>query len=320
MKKFLFNVAAFFLIICLLTTGINFAYTKLDTSDDDYTRKFSDVPQEIEICNLGSSHGLFGFNYAELEDEYTCFNFALVSQYPSYDLRLLEAYADNLGDGCVVIIQNSYFSLIGIGEEEYGDFESKNKRYYKILPDEYVKEYDRKTDFLVSVMPSLNARADLIRAAAGKLRFDNHPNMDRTADMLDIEESAQSAYESHFIINKVDQNGEIIINQSEIDAVYDIIEMCRDNGWKPVLVTTPCLGEYMDRVYENEPEFMEWYKETMNKIAGDIDTAYFDYALDERFSDRYDLFVDADHMNREGAKLFTSILYDEVIEDMLEEN
>ena len=130
MKKFVIKVAAFLLILCALSVGINAVYMKLDTSDDDYTRKFKDVPDNIKVCNVGSSHGLFGFNYDELE-EYNCFNFSLVSQYPSYDLRLLEAYRDHLADDCIVFIQSSYFCIIGIGEAEYSDFESKNKRYYK---------------------------------------------------------------------------------------------------------------------------------------------------------------------------------------------
>lgn len=40
---------------------------------------------------------------------------------------------------------------------------------------------------------------------------------------------------------------------------------------------------------------------------------YCDYAFDERFMNNYKWFMNADHLNKEGARQFVNILMDEVV-------
>lgn len=45
----------------------------------------------------------------------------------------------------------------------------------------------------------------------------------------------------------------------------------------------------------------------------DVPQGFYDYAFDERFSNSYNLFFNSDHLNKEGARLFTNILMDETV-------
>ena len=69
MKKFLIKVLVYIFCVGLLITAINEWY-KSNGTDSDNTRKFQSVPENIQICNLGSSHGLYGFCYEDFE---TCY-------------------------------------------------------------------------------------------------------------------------------------------------------------------------------------------------------------------------------------------------------
>ncbi len=130
MKKFLAKVAIFFAIVISIVLVINQIYISLDKNDSDGTKKFNNVSNNIQICNFGSSHGVYSFDYEDVDDEYVCFNFALSSQRLSYDYRIFDNYKDNIAEGAVVIIPVSYFALFGEPEEEEENFESRNVRYY----------------------------------------------------------------------------------------------------------------------------------------------------------------------------------------------
>jgi hypothetical protein len=316
MKKFIIKVVAYVLTLSLITIVINKIYVKLDHSNDDYTKKFMTIPNDIEVCNFGSSHGLYGYNYEDIEDDYVCFNFALVSQTLSYDYRLMQYYQDNLKKGCIVFINVSYFSLLGNDEVNNSDFESKNKRYYKILSKKYIKQYDVTTDFYVDKMPALEAGVNIINDVLGKLEDNTYSDWDQTADTIDLEADAEAANLRHFVTNKLDDNGNFVINQEEISALYDMIEMCYEKEWIPIIITTPFLLEYSSKAYERSPEVMNWLSEIMDTVVENTGARYFDYSLDSRFSNRYDWFMNGDHMNREGAREFVDILNNEIIKNI----
>lgn len=313
MKKFIFKLSLYALLILALTVCINALYIRLDQSDSDSTSKFKSIPENIEICNLGSSHGLYGYDYQDIADNYTCFNFALVSQTLSYDYRLLDYYQDNLKKGCVVIINISYFSFLGSAEEKNADFESKNKRYYKILDKSHIKQYSAQTDFYKDY-PALNDGVELIRAFTGRLMVDQHPEWNQTADDIDLQKDVEAANERHLGTNQIDDEGNVIINQEEIDALYLIIQMCKENEWIPILVTTPFLSEYSSFAWTNHTDALNTVYEIIDEVQKNTGIAYYDYSLDERINSRHDLFMNGDHLNKDGARKYTNILFDEVIE------
>ena len=183
MKRFCYKIIGFFLIIGAISSFINYVYIRRDHSDPQNIRKFRNIPSSIMVCNFGSSHGLYGFNYSDIK-EIKCFNFALSSQVLSYDQRIFNYYKDNIADGAVVFIPVSYFSLYGNPEITNDDFQNKNKRYYQILPSQMIKEYEIKTDIYVK-FPSLTAGVNLVHMLIFGLYDTNDNTWTRLASDID---------------------------------------------------------------------------------------------------------------------------------------
>lgn len=314
MKKFITKLLIYIFILLGFVLVINLAYIKLDRSDDDGTKKFQNIPTDITICNFGSSHGQFGYNYEDIDNDYTCFNFALVSQTLSYDCRLLKNYQDSISEEAVVFITVSYFSFFGINEAETENFEVKNKRYYKILPASLVKDYNLCTG-ISEMFPSVYAdREKLAVVLLGGNQGDSDESWERTAEDIDVVRDANAAYLRHLVANKQDEKGRLIYNEEEISALYEMIAICREKGATPILVTTPFLSEYTDRVQEGTPEFLGEFYGLLNQVIADTNVEYYDYSMDERFQNEYSLFMNSDHLNKEGARIFTNLLIDDVLE------
>lgn len=325
MKRFGCIIAGYILIVGLLVCMINAVYmNNLGTGMIDDRTRYREMPDNIKICNLGSSHGYYGFDY-ESFSEYESFNFAFISQYPSYDYRLLKHYRQHLAAGGFVFVPVSYFALYGLPEEEAEDFESKNKRYYTILPPWMIKEYDLKTDLYVGRFASLSAGEELIPVLLGDVPSESAEYKEEllriekmTADEIDVKEDAQKAYLRHVVTDRVDEQGRMIHNEEEIQALYDIITLCKNQGVTPILLTTPLLREYSDALDAGSPDFLADFKGIVEQIVSDTGVEYYDYSRDARFCDDYSVFMNADHLNRKGAKKFTRILLKEVVVDRLQ--
>ena len=187
MKRFLIKLTVLVLIMVLIFTGYDAAYRRIcdidPSKNDEY--KFRNVPNGIQICNFGSSHGKDDFNYAAWQDEYTSFNFALVMQTASYDYRILQQYIGHLAKDAVVFIPISYFTF-GWDEESKDDFRSKNERYYSFLEPEYIKDYDVITAIGIKhFLPLLDDPTSVIRKIRNSLNNTETLDQPDTADEMD---------------------------------------------------------------------------------------------------------------------------------------
>ncbi|MGN0505298.1 MAG: hypothetical protein ACI4FZ_01980 [Lachnospiraceae bacterium] len=311
MKKFAKKLFVFVIIIAIVIMSVNFVYVKQYQRDSDYRNKFASIPDTLQICDFGSSHALYGYNYEDISDNYSCFNFGMVSQFLSYDYRLFQYYGEHIDDGTVVFITVSYSSLFGNKETSYDSFASKNKRYYSILPKSLIKEYDFVTDMLINYVPALGVDTGvLIKTLLGR---SNDVVWQRVATDIDVGKNAEDAFYGHIVNGKYDEEGNRIKNQEEIDALYALVKGCQEKGAIPVLITTPYLQEYTDEVKENAGDFYNEFYSIIDQVVEDTGVEYYDYAFDERFSNNYSWFMDSDHLNKEGARNFVDILMREIV-------
>ncbi len=320
MKKFLLTITAYIALLVSIIIVVNTVYINLPTAKiyEWGVEKFNTVPQNIQVCNLGSSHGEYGFDYSDLE--YTGFNFGLSSQTLSYDYRVLMHYGKQLEKGCVVFIPVSYFSFYGIPETQMENFESKNMRYYMFLPKELIKEYNTSMmmkSYLKKWVPSLTAHTGLIKAvilAVSSRGVETSPDIQVATD-IDLEKEVFKTVQRHILENRYNSDGNHIIIQEELKAFYKIVDLCKENGWRPIAITTPFLTEYVNEVERVKPEFLDEFYLLLNDILKDAQVEYYDYSRDERFCSNYDLFFDDDHLNENGAKKFTEILINQILEN-----
>lgn len=310
------KVAVFFALLVLALNLLNKLYLTKNVCDNEGIVKFEDIKPEIIISNTGNSHGLYGFNYEELGKEYNCFNFALTSQKLSYDYNLVCNYEDYLANDGIMFITVSFFSIYGEDEEEQEIFESTNRRYYRILPPRLIKEYNWKEDVKHHVFPVINDEEVLKTFVEGKQTGEVYQKFwyQNAAETGDLEDNAQKAYERHYVTN-----GNIIsnkkVNKKEYKALTDLIIFCKSRDIQPVLITTPYTHEYKERIGQ---DFLDDFYMRIEEIAAQNDVEYYDYSDDGRFAQYPQFFVNADHLNYNGALKFTDIVKEEIIDQRIQ--
>lgn len=155
-----------FIVKCVLAVCITFCCLfyldmmyeqKVDTGMAE-VNVFNFVPHDIQVANVGSSHGQCAFNWEALEKErgYATFNFALTSQSFQYDHALIDMHKDDFTDGSILFIPVSYFSF---NEEatDPADQEAISVRYYRILSPKYNPDYSLYKDLVTVRFPILSA-------------------------------------------------------------------------------------------------------------------------------------------------------------------
>lgn len=306
MKKiilFLCKCLAISLAALSLLLALNHRYKQVmenPYSDADKFSYMSSTYNNIQICNIGSSHGEYAFTYEDLTKQgYECFNFAMASQTYDYDYAILSMYQRHFSDPCLMFIPISYFSF----NNEVVDEEEKqflNAKYYTFLSPRYIPCYDPYIDLVTNRLPILSAGEDIVKIL---------PSLSIRAHAAEAEstfrEKAQNRYHRH-----MDNKEEYFLSE-RISNLYDILAFCKDNNITPVFITTPYTGLYSDLFSQ---EFKEEFHRIVNTISEESGVPYYDYSEDERFSDVLDYFSDADHLNAEGSAYFMEIIKKEIPE------
>lgn len=264
--------------------------------------------EEIDVANVGSSHGAYNFNYTMVEEMgKECFNFGHASQTYAYDLALLKEYGDYLDGGCVLFIPVSYFSFNNetVNEEEA---EALSVKYYHFLSPKNVPDYDLYTDIVTTKLPILSAGTDILKLFPDlnlTLKVQAAEGEDNGINLEEFANRAWQRYDRHF------NNKDEYFLPERIEELHDIIAYCKEHNIVPVLITTPFSQYYTDLVSD---EFLQQFQSVVDEIVDDTGVSYYDYSHDERFQSHLEYFSDADHLNEEGQQYFMEVLIDDVTE------
>ena len=152
MKRFLIKIAFITIPFILLLFVLNFIFSKSYYWDVYYTEqeKFRHVPENIQLTNVGSSHGVYAFDYTDFP-EYTAINMAVSWQHHGYNYQILKQYVDCFSENAVILIPVSYFDITRIEEEPL-------YKYYKILEKENFPDWNVKDYFLYKVFPFFSTK------------------------------------------------------------------------------------------------------------------------------------------------------------------
>lgn len=303
LKCILIPAAAIFIIYCL-----NKPYRKIAADKYLDITKFTTLEalyDDVQIGNLGSSHGAYDFDYTILTERgYSCFNFANTSQSFNYDYAVLKEYGHYMTSDSVMFIPVSYFSF---NNEVINDSEAQamSIRYYRFLSPQNIPDYDPYVDLVTTRIPILSAGEEILKIFPKlKLSITAHAS----ENQINVEEFAARAgerYHRHF------DNKEEYFLPERIDELYDIINYCKEHDITPILITTPFSVYYRSLVSE---DFLTEFSETVNRIADDTGVSYYDYSYDERFRDNLAYFADSDHLNAVGSAYFMEVLLNDVKE------
>jgi hypothetical protein len=270
------------------------------------------VPTGIQVCSIGASDSRTSFIWDD-SYEYVTFNFGLGAQSIVYDYNILQNYKNNISEGATVFITVYLGAFSGVDEVFSEDFEGMNRRYYRFLSNDYIRKYNRETDFLYNYVPFIyegRVKRIVKGIVQGSADVSGLASLTKTNEEETIGYVEKSITKMNADTN-FDSDGSRLYKQNYIDALYDCVNLCKEIGATPVLITCPVLSELTDAMKESLPDYYYRYHEIMASVSDDTGIAYADYSEDERFKNDYSLFSSADHLNRDGGKAFTKIVMED---------
>ena len=299
MKRFICKIFLFIVPVCALFLLFNALYSRTNYwKSENHINKFTDMPYNLELGNLGSSHTCYGINY-DVAPEVKAWNLANDSQRYFWDYGVLKQYIDHFAENAVIIIPISYFGVTG-----RGDYSGFRKRYYRILPKESMDYWSFKENLCYNTFPLLSAGVKTIHIFHDIPKAQMSLFYNRTAH-LDGENLEKSCIDRHKGWTEMDKDGGYAENIREISA---IIDLCYEHKLTPVLISTP-ITDVLNAIYAEDEAFFPTFKQFSADLCEKYPAIrYFDYSHDERFSPNHELFADGDHLNNFGAEKFTKIL------------
>jgi len=289
------------LVICTILF-LNFQYTETDFfQNKDGIGKFFHVPYELEMVNLGTSYGEFGFDYSVIPVK--GFNLAMEAQHPYYDLSILIHFQSHLLPGAVVLIPISFYSLgLGTGEGDYV-FQTRNHRYYRFLEPDQILDFHTWEFLKYKIFPVFFSNGNLARiiwdgVPEGKLYLGENqflPSEMEKRGWERVESLLSLTDESHF---------------EENAAIFrEIVKLCKASGFQPVFIATPVTTWFFNAL---PPDILENSDQLIHSLSVELNVPYLDYSQDPDFYEEMDLFLDTDHLNLTGRKLFTQKVFHEL--------
>lgn len=274
-------------------------------ADTDKFNYMDSTYNNIQICNIGSSHGEYAFYYESLTKElgYECFNFAMASQTYNYDYAILSMYKEHFDPNCIMFIPVSYFSFNNEVTNET-EAQSLSTKYYTFLSPKYIPNYDPYVDLVTHHLPILSAAEDIVKLFP-KLSLQVFASEAYVPTAEEFQEKASNRYRRHM------ENKEEYFLPERIENLKDILAFCEAQGITPVLITTPYTDFYSDMVSE---DFKQTFTDTITAVSEEYQVPYYNYSEDVRFSEHLEYFADADHLNTEGAVSFMKTIEKEIPE------
>lgn len=322
MKKFLFKVLILGMILgsllmCLNLAYINTAYYK-NLND---MRKFSEIPQHIDVVNFGASHSACAFDWTG----YTQFegvNMALGSQTIVYDEALFDFYFDCLDENSTVILDVMFKSLYEV-EQDKPPYGTNITRYYQVLDKEHIKQWNLEDALKYKYIPILGNRLNAIPHIWSEWTGSTVSNSEEERILAGEPTRVLEGWEEEEMLATGEERARKFMiasgNQEhgeQYEALIRIIEKCQENNIQVILVTTPTLPCF----YENFDEiFMDKFYKDIDDICEKYGLVYIDYTGDPRLLEDYRWYGDTDHMNIYGNKVFMNFFLEDT-KDILRRN
>lgn len=309
MTVFIIILVAIILFLILNKRYVNSYYYQNNCIFENRINK-EDIPSELEFINLGSGFARFSFDYSEFEGK--GFNFAQSPQCLEYDYKILQQYNKKLKKGCIVCINMPVF-IFGFKRYEQLEYCAK---YYGRLEKKYIHNYSPILEIICTKFPILIAGKKVFYAIYNK-RVDNVWLYDKcTIPVEKIQSYAEGHHASWMkqfsLNNSVDQSVEHLNSsiQYNIQLLKELIDYCLDNGWRPILVSTPLCGS-LNKMFSTDFTNNILYKNI--KTANEKKIPYFDFREHEAFQNNPDMFWNGvDWVSTIGRKCFMNILQEEL--------
>lgn len=283
-----------FLLPILLGFGVLEYYLRAIPNDYSYKKEYLEENVEtIELLILGSSHYYRGILAEDLD--INSFNAAYVSQSLDLDFLIFNTYKDRLKNLKYLMVGISYPSLFSSLKTGVEHWRLKNYNlYYDFHISHNPKDYSEvlSNTFDVNKMKAINYYRlhknpiTLSKLGSGPLKAQKDLNKNGIAAAKRHTDTTLPFFKEYI---------------KELDS---IINYCKENNIKIILVTSPTYHTYSDNLNTQQLSLMNHLLDSLSKNNQNVFRA--DYLKDENF--RKEDFYDGDHLRLQGAKKFTEIL------------
>lgn len=308
----------FFIIVLIALCFIGaFSLNALYKRTNDYRNIFADtekfrnddnIPNGLQLVNLGSNHPKFGFSYDGLNVK--AMNWAVGPQSLEYDFAILRKEYHHLADNAVVLIPICVLNFF-LYRHPFGE----HLKYYGILPNEDIVGYSQKTKITLIDYPLLFHPKKIKRlikdvsAVTNNLLIDTNPMNEN-----------QLKTDADFWINCWNREFDIDINnlvlsdinktniKRNIHLLHEMIQFCLYRKLRPVICILPVTDYLGNRFSE---DFVN------NQILAYVNEAnsqkcpVFNHLKDKRFTDS-SLYINSFFFNLHGRKQFTKVIIEEL--------
>jgi len=306
MKKLIIKLLLVLLPVFIIIIVFELFARGIPTSYSIKYNYFNKKADKIEVLVVGSSHSNFGINPKYFGRE--AFNISNTSQGLYQDYKVLSKYLPKCKVVKMVIIPISYFSLQS--ELSFSPEAWRCAYYYFYL--------GVKADPSWSMFDSRNYSAlflwDGPRGVIKGIRNINEVNINEYGYQfpLKIKSSIDEIINDNTGRNRVNYNEKTMKDNLvgyNVLLLNRIAEELKERNIKIMFITPPVYKTYYSHISKERYNIMiKSVEDVVNKHSD----KYYNYFYDDRFE--LNDFADNDHLNEEGAKKFSIILKNEVIE------
>ena len=279
-------------VVSLLFIPVNnFVKQSHDYNINHAMLAFKKHPYPVDIINLGTSHSMYAYYFKPTGLSHL--DLALPAQTIQYDFKLLREYGEYLKPDGVVIISISQITFANSETNYVGN-------YYKVLDRTDIEPFDLIDYYSYLYLPALDS-GRFNSALAGKFKnfkWNSHQPWENNGKNYSERkyEKVEAQYREAIENNTIEQN---------VEQLREMLDYCSEKGYRVVLTMEPVQQSYQE--YFNE--------EVMNKLVFqylkslELDVPFLNYMSDQRFVDNREYFIDPDHLNSEGRKKYSWIVY-----------
>jgi hypothetical protein len=296
MRKFNSKILLFLSPILLISILMEFSLRSIP-NDYSYKKEYLDTySNEIETLILGSSHSYRGINPIYFTNN--CFNASYVSQSLNYDYEILRKYDNNFSNLKTVVLSISYFSLFTKMEQGLEAWRVKNYViYYGINISNSI------TDF--TEIMSNRFGANLQRLVSYYLYSEGNMHCSKFGwgipnkfeNTRNLEGTGKTAAQRHTV-------KDYKYLKENILTLNSIIEFCKKHNVKLILYTPPAYITYRQNL--NKEQLRITLNLTYEIANSNENCSYLNLLEDTSFISTD--FLDADHLNEDGAKKLSNLL------------
>jgi hypothetical protein len=297
MKLFLTRLLLLSLPLLLILGGIELLYRSVPNNYSVKNLNIVNYYQDAEVLITGNSHSFYGINPSHFQK--SAFNLSNVSQGLFIDELLFNKHADSIKNLKYLVLNIDYFTLSQ--PEDLPELEWRNYFYEAQMGIEtgLISAFNiKKYSLALASPPKITTQSIKTYFIKGTLA---ECNPDGWAAKEGV--GPENRPDMGIVIAKKHEDGSMDFNKNLV-RLKRIIEKCKREGVKVILVTMPVTSYYAAEV--NTTKLNKIFKTCKTLDSDHYNVQYLNLFQDERFNNND--FYDVDHLNTGGAKKCSEII------------